>query len=328
MLTVTYVGTDHHNPGDTITDLGVRALVSAMFGVHHATQVMLRDDVDVSRYVLAPSDILVVSGTPWLWDGFRDAPKARHLAALLARDRSSLRLALGIGSCYLPGATPPANTAAGIEHLFGAFDAVVCRDALAYELCRPVLGARAHLRACPSVHAAAALGIEGRAREELALVYVDPLHCFGSDYVPADVQRQVAQKQVELLRQGAHAVCMTAVDARSFRARFGEPHCADRSPRAILRTLAKYRRVVSGRVHGAVPARALGAEVEIFPLDSRVLTATLVGCRPIDLGHDLGFGQAGELAAVRAAPTDVATVARDLRASLGARVADLAEVGA
>lgn len=328
MLTITFVGTDNHNPGDTITDVGVRALVTAMFGAHHATQVMLRDDVDVTRYVLPPTDVLVVSGTPWLWDRCQDSPKARQLLELLARQRSSVRLALGVGSCYSPGGPPGRDVGAAVSRLFGTFDAVVCRDALGWSLCRPVLGGRALLQPCPSVYAPAALvpaPTEAKS-EDLALVYVDPLHCFGGDYLAADVQQRVAQAQVDLLRQGAHAVCMTAVDARSFRARHGEPELASRDPRTILRTLQRYRKVVSGRVHGAVPARAMGAEVRILPLDSRALTATLVGCEAVDVGVELHFGHDGELAAMRAPLKDTATAAAAVLAVLGAPTPALAEV--
>lgn len=318
MLNVTFVGTDHHNPGDTLSDVGVRALSTAMFGAHHATQVMLRDDVDVGRYALPPADVLVVAGTPWLWDRFQDSPKARQLHAILARQRATLRLVLGAGSCYLPGCRPGRDTTAAIAQLFGTFDAVVCRDVLAFVLCREALGDRALLRPCPSVHAAEAYGVAAEPTRELALVYVDPWHCFGSDYLDADVQRRVALAQVELLRRGADAVCMTPVDARSYRARFGEPVVATRDPRTLLRTLARYRRVVSGRVHGAVPARAMGAEVELFPLDSRALTATFVGCRLADLGVDSTFGQDEAVLATRAPRLlDTGAAAADLLAALG-----------
>ena len=317
MLTITYVGTDHHNPGDTITDLGVRALMHRGFGLHHGVQVMLRDEVDVDQYVLPPSDVLVVSGTPWLWDRFDESEKVRNLLLFLEGDNSTVRIALGIGSCYLSGYGPGPEARAAVDKVFGSFDAVLCRDPLAWEIAHGSLGDRALLRPCPSVFAPHALGVVADPTEDLALVFVDPFHCFGSGYLDPEVQRRVALVQDDLLNAGAQALCMTDVDEQAYRARHGVPACASRHPQTILEFLGRFSRVVSGRVHGAVPARALGCTVDLLPLDSRALTATLVGCGTLEVGTDLSWGRDGAAAQDRSPIPTLEDATVDLLEILG-----------
>jgi hypothetical protein len=313
MLTITYIGTDNHNPGDTITDIGVRGLMSTALGPHYPVSVMLRDDVPVERYRLPPSDVLVLSGTPWVWDSFAQCPKVKALQHILARDESSLRIVMGAGSCYLPGYPPGKSDIAAVRQVFGSFDAIFCRDRLAYEVFEEALGERARWRPCPASYAAEVLGITASRHEELALVFLDPYHCFNGSFQSPETQAAIMDHQIGLMQAGARVVCMTEGDASFYRSRFGEPHLASARPKEIVEYLGRFQHVVSGRIHGAVPPLSMGARCEVLPLDSRILTATALGATVRDVGTDLDWGSA-ELLEQKAEIPELGAFATEIRA--------------
>src|SRR5690606_36925395 len=59
----------------------------------------LRDSVKQTKFCENEYDLVVVAGTPWLWDSFQNSNKWKNLVGLLNSLPKAKRIFLGIGSC-------------------------------------------------------------------------------------------------------------------------------------------------------------------------------------------------------------------------------------
>lgn len=232
-------------------------------------------------------DLIVVCGTPFLWDQCASSEKYSALEEILNAHRDSRKIAVGLGSCF-PMHEVYTGLAfrqdhARIQKLFGPFEKITCRDRLIYHAFRN-LGLRATLEPCPSVWATKGEDLDIRKDRDVYCAYDAMSGLSRSAFLPGfkekweDISRValasldnpivivVSQKEVEWARNvlGVEAECVAQTEAKD------DPTMEP--IRKIMRILAQANRVISGRVHIAIPAASLAKDVTLLGVDSRVLT--------------------------------------------------------
>ena len=90
------------NLGDTIIRFGIEVLLRDFFKRYNIT-------INPYHFVFKnPSnylenekfELIVICGTPWIWDKCEVSEKYYHLVCFLNKHPESIKIALGIGSCF------------------------------------------------------------------------------------------------------------------------------------------------------------------------------------------------------------------------------------
>jgi hypothetical protein len=285
---------DNSNPGDSISGLTARGLfLAAVENVIFDSWFMKEEGpFDYERLQLPRFDYSLVLCTPWIWDGAQRSIKYKILADFVKKINPRKRLALGVGSSYLLHYNNCGNedyvgqiTAEATAEYWTKLDKIICRDRLAYFIFSKIVPEHKLLTLpCPSFYVAQVFAIPHQPERDDLLTFcmVSPDSPWGLN--PAHARAAMAY-QDELVGSGIDTLTILDRDRRAFIARYGRPPTHDiRQPLDIVRCLARYRKLTSGRVHACMPALSLGLATDIIPLDSRALTAHHLGAKPVAIG--------------------------------------------
>ena len=189
------------------------------------------------------SETLYVVGTPWLWHRCAESQKYADLRSSLKESGFKRKVALGIGSCFAWQGEADLGEGDALE-IWKDFDVVICRDELAAGLvdgiCLP----------CPSLWA---VDSAPATRSGFLAVDCDPWH-------PEYRTEKWIPKNYDRLNYADGFQSQDQIDQ-------------------LLQKLLSYRRVMSKRVHAAIPISPF-TKTKIVPADSRALTAVRVGVTP------------------------------------------------
>jgi len=235
-------------------------------------------------------DLFVMAGTPWIWDMCDRSDKYRQLEEIIeSLPVKTKRVALGLGSClplasnssvYIFGEDPiRERTRATLVDIYSRFDFISTRDRWAYFILK-LLNIDIHKGLCPAIHFIDQKDWRQDPTHPV-LVFINPStsisavscdHIFSQDLL--GFQKQFYQEyapKVLLMDKSDIEWCEHA-----------EWHYQlVESTSELVRELHHAKFVVSGRVHAAIPARLLGLQTFILPLDSRYLTAVKCGAIPV-----------------------------------------------
>jgi hypothetical protein len=215
-------------------------------------------------------DLIVYCGTPWLWDGMEYTAKYVNTLAVRDAHPEAKMVWLGIGSSlYLNDENSTIlRTTNDQKMLRETFknDLVFVRDSLAHDILHQA-GVNHHYVMCPSYFFNP---VCETTREYDVIFYHAPKTGISCDYWDEQKLREYNNiyayfsTEVEL----KVAVCEKE-EVEIVRKLFGRNPILLKDPIDTFNICKKARKVLSGRIHNAVPALVYGAEVGIVPVDSR-----------------------------------------------------------
>jgi hypothetical protein len=265
------------NPGCHMITAGIRWLVRQAFPDAEFLPVeMMRDDPPGWR-AAATCDVAILAGNPrlslsddaWWEDGILDR--------MLGLAACGIRIVDGwAGASVAPWETDetllnhPRNRR-NLKRL-AHFDGVIARDAMMHRLCGAV-GVRSVLLPDSTWWAADHYRVMPAEKRDGDLAIIGD-GCPDADMVSAC---------------GLRIIALNAADVESSRKKgVGAELVCD--PETLLRLFARSRRVLSWRIHAAIPAARLGAEVCVVAIDSRAQTVAPF-CLPVITQEDIaGIG--------------------------------------
>lgn len=268
------------NVGDRVIYLGVRNILRCAIGPHEAETVNLASDQPIPD----GTDVLVVCGTPQIAAVHQVVDTVRRTAEA-AESQVPVRINLGAGAFYFDA--------------FGPDRAV--RDAAFAERVRNAPAAASYAR-YTGFHLCVTRDMAGTAALRGLGVPAVPLPCpgfFAPLFQPRPLLRWT-RPLISVLNGGASFWNRVSGDVHGFYARlhelhpdslfiahdeedcemlvdFGIPHVAFDDAEGLVEVLAAHERLLSMRVHSALPAWSLGLDVTLLGLDRRAL-----------LGEDFG----------------------------------------
>lgn len=273
---VLYIHEGFENPGDCFSYCGARHYVNKI-GVVYEQSVCLKTTSDIPSLLgISGPDYLVFAGAPWLWDQCTNSKKYIASYALLSMARDVKKIAIGVGSCFLPNQCNFAltefinNEKLALFDFWSRFDAIVVRDILAWKILDSI-GIDATLAPCPSIAAGEWFGRCTFTSGELLLAE-DLEHNFMFDFMrPEDFNyykhRLDLSKETggtELLWVGNNRVGGHARSLRSICEEIKSANCQS---------------FFTARVHAALVASSLGMDGDLMVLDSRALSAEIHGIK-------------------------------------------------
>lgn len=296
MRTAISLQVDNGNAGDTIATLAGRGLFCTAIGqvLFDTWFIVEEEPFKYNKLSLPRYDYAMALCTPWIWDRAHLSTKYSILLDFQQNIKSEKKIALGVGSSFLLDYDNSSQekfigqiTTNSSKYYWNFFDKIICRDALAYELySRIVSEEKLLILPCPSFYISQLFEIPHQPSKDQLLVFchVSTANMWGLKQPHANA---VMSYQDDLVRSGVDTATMIDRDHEAFVERYGRPPTVRlRHPLDVVRRIARYRRLVSARVHACMPALSLGLAVEIIPLDSRALTAIHLGAKPIAVGLD------------------------------------------
>lgn len=267
-ITSSASSTGRANVGDRVILAGVRNLIASAFGyyVYQETGRWSRYDGDPDAF-----DLIVYAGMPQY--GVRGAPTSeeKNFQALIDTSKRAVFMNIGGGAIHSLTTRRPME-AARMAFAGGASYYRRQKGRIAYRSVRDrtsqlffrFLGAPAKLRACPSYYAT--LGLEPSMSRAGAISVISNQN-FVTNSFHGDMQDLVAGlgrmwPDLDLIAHSGTDLGMLAD--------MGVPHLFFRSETALLSYYASIRKLVSMRVHAAIPAWTTGADVVVSGFDNRV----------------------------------------------------------
>jgi hypothetical protein len=239
----------------------------------------IRDTVNQNVSDFYPNekfDLLVYCGTPWLWDQMQHTPKYRNTMNAIKAHPEAKVVWLGIGSCLYLGDENKGilSSLEDQEMLRTTFQnsTVIVRDSLAHDILNKA-GVENHYLPCPSYFFNPVCKTDG---DGDVLFYHAPKTGIASGYF--DEHRLNVYNRLFLeyyIQYGAKIYVCEKEEieiAEKLFKNFDVTLLND--PIDTFKACKNARKVLSGRIHNAVPAMVYGAEVGIVPVDSRHRTIT------------------------------------------------------
>jgi len=269
------------NIGDRMVWLGARSRL--MPGRHRCLFYFIPEDR--VEPILKKTDVLVLTGTPWLWGDCERSHKFLWVDRVLRRFHGP-KLALGIGSCYPLDwdLDRILNSGTGwplVKDFLNQFDLIKVRDQLASDLLT-ALEIPHELEPCPSWQAARTLRVKSQSEDYDVAVLYDPAAGISAGTLGADFFRRWDKYWVKRSQGSTRVLSIHPADT-SYAQRLGLRAEPVASCRRLLEILSRCRRVYSGRVHAAIPALSMGKDAYVAAVDSRASTAFALGAKPIEI---------------------------------------------
>jgi hypothetical protein len=292
------------NIGDRVIFLGVRNIMRCALGPHDEEICFLEDDIGIQPDI----DIAVICGMPQILNA-----RATHILRRIAEIGQSdipVKLNLGAGSFYFDafgvdrqGADSAfadrvaSNGEASFYRDYVGFHAVTCRDH-AGVLVLEKFGVPAKALPCPGFFSAM---FEPRPLLRSGRELVSPLNGTASFWnaVRADVH-----KFYKSLWEGDNTRIFISHDHQdsTMLADLGIPFVEFNDAEDFIRFLAGFDRILSLRVHGALPSWTLGLDVTLLGLDRRALLGEDFGAKmrivPLRSEQDMSLAQVDGGAAI------------------------------
>lgn len=251
----------------------------------------------LNRFVTDSFDYFVVSGTPWMWDMCHQSTKFQLLESIVSRlPKSCKKIALGIGSCfplatntmknYLWQMDDKGNYEITREHtreklydLFSQFDLVVCRDRFASHVFQsldlPVIDGICPAAFIPDYR------VKREGKKKPLLVFLDPNESVSRESCDKKFLEDYIQFQKWFKKEYDPKVITMDPLSRDWCAGQNWDAPLIHSIPELAQIVHNASFMVSGKIHGAIPAAVWGVRSYILPIDTRYLASVRLGVWPI-----------------------------------------------
>lgn len=289
------------NIGDRVIFVGVRNIMRCALGPHDEEICFLEDE----RPIPPGTDILVICGMPQILNA-RPTSILRRIIEV-GHSNIPVKLNIGAGSFYFDafGDDRQATDAAFADRVasnaeaefyagYKAFDAMTCRD-FAGVLALEKFGVVAKALPCPGFFSAA---FEPRPLLRSGRELVSVLNGTASFWnaVRADVHGFYRSLWAE---DNSRIFISHDYQDSTMLADLGIPFVEFNDAEEFIRFLAGYERILSLRVHGALPSWTLGLDVTLLGLDRRALLGDDFGAQmrivPLRSQEDMCLAQSAPL---------------------------------
>jgi hypothetical protein len=231
-------------------------------------------------------DIIVLTGTPWLWDLCTKSKKYQDLEEFLGTFKSKGPIiGLGLGSCYpLRFSQTVLNSIIkerdDLKKIYSQFDYISTRDSLAAFVLRSI-GIKADFEVCPSFYAFQKIKHKKNNMDnENLLIFQDPAKSISREVLSQEEVNQIIEWQVTQYRNRiTKIICITFKDYETAVKIWPEEVELISDFEKYVNLISISKKVISPRIHACIPAFSLGKEVEIVPIDTRALTAAACGIK-------------------------------------------------
>jgi len=266
------IGADQNNPTDGVIVKGIKNLLTKAYD-HYRYRYLFLDDHNPMNYISNETyDLIVICGTPWLWDSFQKSTKYANLLSIFETHKDSKKLFMGIGSCLnlKDIESDILRRSAEIEGMLKLFKGttIITRDHLANELLENADIDNTFL-ACPAFFAYNDYSLSKK--ENNVLIWCDPQKTISSgDWKSGKKLKAYHDEYMEFYNQYKPVVYCAFENEIEKAVEIGLP-----VPKILtgwemtLELMKDADNVLSGRVHCAVPALARGANVKLMALDTR-----------------------------------------------------------
>lgn len=228
------------------------------------------EDIQVSSY----PDLIVVLGTPWVWDKCWLSAKFQNAINFLRKFPNSKKIFFGIGSCLPIEATEEVRedliqNRNKLDELFTLADQIIVRDSLAEEILEHL---SIQMLPCPAFYA---INEESESSIDPVMIWYDPT--IGISSVNWQKDGKAFSKYCERFLDWYHQYnpriyCINKQEQQSaIEIGLPKPSIIQGVDRAKL-VLKNSNTVLSGRVHFAVPTYKVHSFVELVPVDTRART--------------------------------------------------------
>lgn len=285
MLKVLMVGADQYNATDGVIVKGIKELLDKALGKYLYAYHFLNDhELEPYEDSNLGTDLVVVCGTPWVWDNFQNSVKYANLMDIFQKHKDTPKIFMGAGSCISITAGPEIlsrpQEQEGIRALFG-FDntTVITRDSIAYAKLIEA-GVNNILLPCPAYYCYGDNYVS-QSESRNVLIWADPKQTISAvDWQDESKLNKYYELMLKFQRlEQAEVYCANESDVLGAM-QIGLPKPAVLSSYwNTMDLMLQASKVLSARVHCAVPAAALSKRVAIVPLDSRHRVLTEFGVK-------------------------------------------------
>lgn len=240
----------------------------------------------IREYKKIVFDVIVLTGTPWLWDMCTKSKKYHDLKEFLDVFKSKGPIiGLGLGSCYpLRFSQTVLNSIIkekdDIKKIYSRFDYIATRDSLAAFVLRSI-GIKADFEVCPSYYAFKKINPKKESMEiEDLLVFQDPAKSISGGVLSQEEVNQIIEWQTNQYRNHiTKTICITFEDYETAIKIWPEEVELINDFERYVNLISIAKKVISPRIHACIPAFSLGKNVDMVPIDTRALTAVACGIK-------------------------------------------------
>lgn len=273
------IGPNKNNATDGVIIRGIEYLLARNYPDNTVTYRELNDLVPQNKADFFSSykfDLIVIAGTPWLWDSFQNSVKWQNLlVCLLDAHPTVKRLFMGIGSCLTlynndPNILCRPEEQAAMKSIYNS-STVIVRDSIAF-LKLAEAGIKSHFLPCPAYFCYGDEPVTLETTEDNnILIWTDPKQTISSsDWPDSEKLTEYHQTCLDFYHEFNPKVYCALPSEIPAAIKIGLP-----APTLLTKTddtlnlMRTANRVLSGRVHCAVPAIAQGALVNLMAIDTR-----------------------------------------------------------
>lgn len=256
------------------------------------------DENDITYEMLYKDDefdLIIVPGTPWIWDQFYKSPKYRNLIKLIEIHKNTPIIFFGIGSCVSKGNISSLFRPEEQKHIRYLFSKgmVIVRDSLTYSALTNA-GVDAYLLPCPSFFAAEKIRNKNNS---ISFVFLDPLTTITAiDWIEKKYQYENLKNTIEKVMEeifknnGKNYIAIHSKKNLEKSINYIKTYSLD-IIEDIYQTikLAENSLLITMRVHCGAFAHSSQTKTAIIPIDSRALTLTDFGCFEINSFEDFKY---------------------------------------
>lgn len=273
-MNILLIGANPNNSTDGVIVKGIQYLLKRNFPSCEIDYEIINDYKRITLdYVREYYHLIVVCGTPWLWDSFQNSAKFHNLQVIFKKHPKAKKLFFGVGSClYLKDVgTNLVKRPEEVKALRSIYcnATVIVRDTVAKDIMDHAK-IESTLLPCPAYYC---YGDEPKttSKTKNVLIYQAPdISISRGEWQNPDKLKEYYNKMREFQQKhNAEVYCADPAEVSyAIKNGFPEPTVL----KDVYDTLDLMRgadKVLSGRVHCSVPAIAQGADVELMALDTR-----------------------------------------------------------
>lgn len=286
-----------YNCGDQLTFLGAKSLLSKALGGSQNLDVLQFDilrceresDTYISQYHWGQVDLIVLAGSPWLWNCCEGSIKYKWLIDALARYPEAKVVGLGVGSCFGKNTyqniryekidnyffNAPERQIA-LKKIYDRFNYVLVRDAFAkYILNRCDIQCKYSYDT--SIFSYNKIGIGKSVGNKKVLFFYNPLKGLSKNALDFDGE-EYNKYQMQWARENNADIFVNDGIEADYLKRHGLESSFSVDLDFMRNKFTEYDAMLSGRVHMAVLGFLAGIQnITLMPVDTRYMTALKFG---------------------------------------------------
>lgn len=273
-MNILLLGPNTDNPGDGIIRVGIEYILKKAYNEPELEYLTISNDrVQKESEFFSYCDLIVICGTPWLWDNFQYSVKYNNLRTALLENPGIPVIFMGIGSCLPLNASTNVlertDEVTGMNTLFND-STIIVRDHIAHDKLKKA-GINSYHLPCPSFWCYGSYDFTERIGPYYdTLVYQHPRNSISASVWTDEIElNKLLDKFTQFRKSYNFKLCVASEEDRAEVA-YSATFLSD--PTSILHQMKASRNVLTTRVHCAIPAFVAGAKVELLPLDTRANT--------------------------------------------------------